>query len=221
MNTAKQKARIIVANDAVRELITIPTNETASITVAANARYYVSILLIGSGVQTLNIILSGEKASATIAALLLARDDEQTQLAVNITHQAADTLSRLTVHSVANNNSSIIVNGLASITEAGSGSDADIQFRSLLLSPTARVKVKPEFTLAVDDVACKHGAATGPLDEAAITYCQTRGIDAPTATRLMLNGFATLCYSAAPADKLAAMTTRVNEWIAQNYVHTT
>ncbi|MFA7286754.1 MAG: SufD family Fe-S cluster assembly protein [Patescibacteria group bacterium] len=221
MSISEQASRSVLANDVVRELITAPTDKTTSITVAANAHYYVSILLIGSGVQTLAITLAGENASATIAALLLSKNDEQAELVVTVMHQAPNTVSRLTVHSVANNNSSIAVNGLATITEAGSGSDADIQFRSLLLSPSARVKVKPEFTLAVDDVACKHGAATGPLDQAAITYCATRGIDALAATRLMLSGFATLCYSAAPADKLVAMKRRVNEWVTQNYVHTT
>ena len=41
-----------------------------------------------------------------------------------------------------------------------------------------------------DDVKCSHGCTTGQLDEEALFYLQTRGIDKRAARAMMLSAFA-------------------------------
>jgi Fe-S cluster assembly protein SufD len=40
-----------------------------------------------------------------------------------------------------------------------------------------------------DDVKCTHGATLGPIDEKALFYMQTRGIEADVARNLLTYGF--------------------------------
>ena len=48
----------------------------------------------------------------------------------------------------------------------------------------------PQLEILSDDVKCSHGSSTGELDDDAIFYLQTRGIDSETAKLLLIHGFA-------------------------------
>jgi Fe-S cluster assembly protein SufD len=61
---------------------------------------------------------------------------------------------------------------------------------NLLLSPTARVDTKPQLEIFADDVKCTHGATVGRLDEAALFYMKSRGVNADLAKRLLVYAFA-------------------------------
>jgi len=61
---------------------------------------------------------------------------------------------------------------------------------NLLLSPTAEVYSKPILEIYADDVKCKHGATVGQLDQAALFYLRSRGIEESIATNMLLEGFA-------------------------------
>lgn len=49
--------------------------------------------------------------------------------------------------------------------------------RNLLLSKTAEIDTRPELEIYADDVQCSHGATVGRLDEHALFYLRSRGID--------------------------------------------
>jgi Fe-S cluster assembly protein SufD len=61
--------------------------------------------------------------------------------------------------------------------------------RSLLLSDRASVSVKPELEIHADDVKCSHGASSGELDEDALFYLQSRGIDEKSARKMLIDAF--------------------------------
>ncbi|MBN2686447.1 MAG: Fe-S cluster assembly protein SufD [Pontiellaceae bacterium] len=63
--------------------------------------------------------------------------------------------------------------------------DAVQSNKSLLLSRSAKVNSLPQLEIYADDVKCTHGATVGQLDEQALYYLQTRGID-PLAGHAML-----------------------------------
>lgn len=60
---------------------------------------------------------------------------------------------------------------------------------TLLLSDTAEMYSKPELEIYADDVKCKHGATTGKIDEEALFYLQSRGIERQAARALLMAGF--------------------------------
>jgi len=61
---------------------------------------------------------------------------------------------------------------------------------SLLLSPEARADSQPQLEIYADDVKCTHGATLGPVDDAAMFYLRSRGLDAFEARNLLTYGFA-------------------------------
>ncbi len=59
----------------------------------------------------------------------------------------------------------------------------------MMLSPKARVDAIPSVLVSADDVSASHGGTVGELDETAIFYMQTRGLDRPAAVRVIVEGF--------------------------------
>ena len=59
----------------------------------------------------------------------------------------------------------------------------------MMLSPKARIDAIPSVLVSADDVSASHGGTVGELDEAAIFYMQTRGLDRPAAVRVIVEGF--------------------------------
>lgn len=61
---------------------------------------------------------------------------------------------------------------------------------NILLSDTATINTKPQLEIWADDVQCSHGCTTGQLDEEAIFYLRSRGIEKTNAKALLLNAVA-------------------------------
>ena len=58
-----------------------------------------------------------------------------------------------------------------------------------MLSPSALMNANPQLEILSDDVKCSHGSSTGELDDDALFYLRTRGIDSETAKSLLIQGF--------------------------------
>src|SRR5581483_10503830 len=68
--------------------------------------------------------------------------------------------------------------------------DAKQTNRNLLLSDDAQIDTKPQLEIYADDVKCTHGATIGQIDETALFYLRSRGIDEISARKLLLLAFA-------------------------------
>jgi Fe-S cluster assembly protein SufD len=62
--------------------------------------------------------------------------------------------------------------------------------KNILLSEMASVNTKPQLQIFADDVKCSHGCTIGRLDEEALFYLRSRGIDAAQAKAMLLQAFA-------------------------------
>ena len=61
--------------------------------------------------------------------------------------------------------------------------------RNLINSVNARMFAKPQLEIYADDVKCSHGLTTGHLDEEALFYLRSRGMDKEEARLLLLVAF--------------------------------
>ena len=61
--------------------------------------------------------------------------------------------------------------------------------KALILNDLAEFNAKPELEIYADDVKCSHGSTSGSIDEDAIHYLMTRGIELSKAKKLLINGF--------------------------------
>jgi Fe-S cluster assembly protein SufD len=79
--------------------------------------------------------------------------------------------------------------GLIQIDPGAQRTHTYLQIHSMMLSPKARVDAIPSVLVSSDDVSASHGGTVGELDETAIFYMQTRGLDRPAAVRVIVEGF--------------------------------
>jgi Fe-S cluster assembly protein SufD len=68
--------------------------------------------------------------------------------------------------------------------------DAIQNNKNLLLSRGAKVNSLPQLEIYADDVKCTHGATVGELDDAALYYLQTRGIEPKQGHAMLTFAFA-------------------------------
>ena len=53
-----------------------------------------------------------------------------------------------------------------------------------------------------DDVKCSHGSSSGSIDEEAIHYLMTRGIELKVAKKLLIKGFLSEIFENIPEEKI-------------------
>jgi Fe-S cluster assembly scaffold protein SufB len=79
--------------------------------------------------------------------------------------------------------------GLIQIDPGSQQTHTYLQIHTMMLSPKARLDAIPSVLVSADDVSASHGGTVGELDEASIFYMASRGLDRPTAVRLLVEGF--------------------------------
>ncbi len=67
--------------------------------------------------------------------------------------------------------------GLIQIDPGAQQTHTYLQIHTMMLSPKARLDAIPSVLVSADDVSASHGGTVGELDEAAIFYMQSRGLD--------------------------------------------
>ncbi len=79
--------------------------------------------------------------------------------------------------------------GLIQIDPGAQQTHTYLQIHTMMLSPKARIDAIPSVLVSADDVSASHGGTVGELDETAIFYMQTRGLDRAAAVRVIVEGF--------------------------------
>jgi Fe-S cluster assembly protein SufD len=79
--------------------------------------------------------------------------------------------------------------GLIQIDPGAQRTHTYLQIHSMMLSPRARIDAIPSVLVSADDVSASHGGTVGELDETAIFYMQSRGLDRAAAVRVIVEGF--------------------------------
>jgi Fe-S cluster assembly scaffold protein SufB len=79
--------------------------------------------------------------------------------------------------------------GLIQIDPGSQQTHTYLQIHTMMLSPKARLDAIPSVLVSADDVSASHGGTVGELDEASMFYMASRGLDRPTAVRLLVEGF--------------------------------
>lgn len=149
-----------------------------------------STLLGGTLARTeVHVSLEGSGASTRLSGLALGHGDQVVDHLTVVDHTVPGTRSRQLFKSVLTDRSRGVFNGLVRVRRGADRTDAYQSNRNLLLSPGASVHARPQLEILADDVRCSHGSATGNLDEDALFYLRSRGLDATVARRMLLDGF--------------------------------
>lgn len=107
-----------------------------------------------------------------------------------ILHQAKNCRSDEYYKGIVSEKANAVFNGRVYVEKEAFGTQSCQQNKNLLLNQGAQVDTKPQLEIFADDVQCAHGATVGYLDEQAIFYLRSRGIDEIQAHKMMINAFA-------------------------------
>lgn len=164
----------------------------SAISQARESRYNAVNLSLGGQLSrhTPEVTLQGEQAETVLDGLTLAAEtqlaDTHSTLAFTTSHCTAKQLHKCIIDDQAR----AVFNGKVYVPKAAQQTNAGQLSRNLLLSPKARVDTKPQLEIIADDVKCAHGATVSQLEEDAVFYLQSRGLDRESACDLLVEAFA-------------------------------
>ena len=138
----------------------------------------------------LSVVLDNEGSSCTLGGLYMTSGTEHIDNNINVDHAKPHTTSRLYYKGILDGSSRAVFGGTVLVREGAQKADAQQSDKNLLLSDDAEVNSKPSLLIYADDVKCAHGATAGHIDEDALFYMRSRGLDLPTANRLLVHAFA-------------------------------
>lgn len=125
-----------------------------------------------------------------------------------IDHLAPGTRSDELYRGIIGGHSRAVFNGKVVVAKHAVKTDAAQINNNLLLSRQAEIDTKPELEIYADDVKCSHGASIGQLDEQALFYLRSRGLDPETARGLLIGAFAHAVLDRITAPELQAFARR-------------
>jgi Fe-S cluster assembly protein SufD len=134
--------------------------------------------------------LGGENSETHSYGLFLADKDQHIANFVKVDHVAPNCNSTQLFKGVLDDNSSGAFNGRIMVHKDAQKTNAYQSNNNIILSDTARMDTKPQLEIYADDVKCSHGATVGQLDENALFYLRSRGIDVHEARLMLMFGFA-------------------------------
>lgn len=150
----------------------------------------VNVDLGGSLVRNnLNVVTAEEGASCMLNGVYLITGSQHVDNQVIIDHAKPHTVSRELYKGVLGGKSRSVFHGSIIVREGAVKVDAKQEDKNLLLSNEAEADTKPAFWIYCDDVKCMHGAACGQINENALFYLRSRGIDEQDARNLLTRSF--------------------------------
>jgi Fe-S cluster assembly protein SufD len=138
----------------------------------------------------LHLIIDGEGIESHMYGLYLLRGDSIADNHTVVDHKKPNSLTNELYKGIMDDNSKGVFNGKIYVRPQAQKTNAFQANRNILLSDKATVNTKPQLEIWADDVKCSHGCTTGQLDEEALFYLRTRGIDKNAARAMMLYAFA-------------------------------
>jgi len=153
-----------------------------------------SVLLGGALVRNnVHPVLAGEGGECLINGLFVANGRQHHDNYMLVEHARPHCGSRQFYNGILDGNAHGVFHGRIIVHKDAQKTDAKQTNRNLLLSDDAQIDTKPQLEIYADDVKCTHGATIGQIEENALFYLRSRGIDEISARRLLLLAFANEC----------------------------
>ncbi len=191
---------------------------TTQADIQSNGNYTTSTFLVGSrlGRNDLRVRLAGKGAECSMSGLVLASEEQHLDNHTLIDHEAPYCTSRELFKGIHTDSSRSVFNGCIVVRKDAQQTNSEQTNKNLLLSDNAVVNSNPQLEIYADDVSCSHGSTTGQLDEDAIFYLRSRGLDVLTAQGLLINGFANEIIDSVQIGAVNIYLYRLlSNWLAQ------
>ncbi len=157
-----------------------------------DSRFSTHALSFGAALSRSEVkaVLAGEGGEARVNGLYMAAGSQVVDNHSIIEHARPRCQSRETFKGILDGAARGVFGGRIRVMPDAQKSDAYQLNSNLLLSDDAQVDTMPQLEIFADDVKCGHGGTVGQLDEEALFYLRSRGIDEGTARSLLIYAFA-------------------------------
>lgn len=152
-------------------------------------------VLLGGGLVRNNVhpVLAGEGSECLINGLFIGKGQQHLDNYMLVEHASQHCASRQFYNGILDDRAHGVFHGRIIVHKDAQKTDAKQTNRNLLLCDDARIDTKPQLEIYADDVKCTHGATIGQIEENALFYLRSRGIDEISARKLLLLAFASEC----------------------------
>ncbi|MEQ8627176.1 Fe-S cluster assembly protein SufD [Ekhidna sp.] len=140
--------------------------------------------------NNLTINLNAENCEGHMYGLFLLDKKSHVDNNTSVDHLKPNSFSNELYKGILDEKSTGVFNGKIYVRQDAQKTNAFQSNNNILLSEDATLHTKPQLEIWADDVKCSHGCTSGQLDEDAIFYLRTRGINEKNAKAMILNAFA-------------------------------
>lgn len=163
--------------------------------------------LVGFGSQLsrldYDLVHNGQHAFAKFNAVYLLGAGEHFDLHSNVEHAVPNGTTEENVRTIVGDRARAVFNGRIHIHRDAQKTLAELNNRNLLLSRGGQINTKPELVIYADDVQCAHGATVAEIDDKALYYMRSRGIDREQALVMLNFGFIQELVNEIPNEALS------------------
>lgn len=171
----------------------VSISQSSNTTIKQDSGSNVQSNIFAFGGKTSNIALTvnlqGEHAECQTSCLAYTQNEELQNVVLKIEHMVPYCNSTSLARGVLKDKSITDFLGRIIVHPGAKKTLADLQIKNILCSAKAQANHKPELEIYNDDVKCSHGASTGQMNEEALFYMRSRGLDEKEATNMLIEGF--------------------------------
>lgn len=154
--------------------------------------------------QDYKVALLGENARAHLQGLNLLSGKNQAHTHILMQHLAPHCHSMQSFKKVLYDQSQSSFQGQIYVHQKAQKTAAYQINNNLILGPGAIANSKPNLKIFADDVKASHGATVGQLDQQALFYLRTRGLNEEEASRFLVRSFCQEAIDAIPYPSVRA-----------------
>jgi Fe-S cluster assembly protein SufD len=165
---------------------------TTEVRQGRDSRYHSFSFATGGALARVNLytVLGGEGGETLMNGLYMLDGTQHIDHQTRIEHAAPHCASREVYKGIMDDASHGVFNGKVYVQPEAQKTDGKQTNNNVLLTENAHADTKPQLEIFADDVKCTHGATVGRLDEVALFYLRSRGIDVERARTLLTYAFA-------------------------------
>lgn len=166
------------------------TYESVEVLLRDRARYDAHFACFGAKLSRveLHAVLETPAAETAVTGVAVLGGSDHADVTTHIEHAAAGN-SRQLFKYVVGGKARAVYQGRITVRKGADGTDSRQTAKAILLDERAEADLKPELLIFADDVKCAHGAAVGDLDDEALYYLESRGLNETEARDLLIRAF--------------------------------
>jgi len=154
---------------------------------------FINLVHVGLGALysrvTTEVLMKGKGSGTDILGAVFGEKNQVFDVHTYQDHQAPFTASDQLFKTAMRDRARLDYEGMINIRQGSYGSTGYQANKNLLLDDTAQAGSLPMLKISDNDVRCTHSSSVGPIDQTHVHYLMTRGIDRPTAERILIHGF--------------------------------